>query len=120
MMKIAVTSQNYRTVTPHAGKTRRFLVFEVEQGSPPREVDRLDLDQQMTMHEFQGGAHPLDLMHALITGSAGEGFVRKLGSRGVRVIVTGETDPRQAIADFLNGCVKPAAPHDCSHHQDHA
>ena len=27
-MKIGITSQNFRTITGHAGKTRRFLVFE--------------------------------------------------------------------------------------------
>ncbi|MEW8693532.1 MAG: nitrogen fixation protein, partial [Candidatus Thiodiazotropha endolucinida] len=27
-MKIAVTSQNFRTITQHAGKTRRFLIYE--------------------------------------------------------------------------------------------
>lgn len=30
-MKIAVTSQNFRTITPHAGRTRRFLFTR-----PPR------------------------------------------------------------------------------------
>ena len=29
-MKIAITSQNQRTVSGHAGKTTRFVVFEVE------------------------------------------------------------------------------------------
>ena len=28
-MRIAVASQNFRTVTGHAGKSRRFLVFDV-------------------------------------------------------------------------------------------
>ena len=27
-MKIAVTSQNFSTITQHAGKSRRFLIFE--------------------------------------------------------------------------------------------
>ena len=31
-MKIAVTSQNFRTITPHAGTTRRFLVYEAAEG----------------------------------------------------------------------------------------
>lgn len=119
-LRIAVTSQNFRTITPHAGKTRRFLVFEAAPGRPPVETGRIDLDREMTMHEFRDrdGAHPLDAMDALITGSAGEGFVRKLGARGVRVVVTGETDPQQAIADLLRGEIKPPNPHDCSSH-DH-
>jgi predicted Fe-Mo cluster-binding NifX family protein len=119
-LRIAVTSQNYRTVTPHAGKTRRFLVFEAGPERPPVEIERLDLDHEMTMHEFRDreGAHPLDGMDVLITGSAGEGFVRKLATRGVRVVVTGETDPQLAIADLLRGKITPPNPHDCDHH-DH-
>jgi predicted Fe-Mo cluster-binding NifX family protein len=116
-MKVAVTSQNFRTVTPHAGKTRRFLVFEINPDQTPKEIGRLDLDREMTMHEFRGrGAHPLDQVDALITGSAGAGFVQKLGARGVRVVVTSESDPLLAIADFLSGKVKPPHPHDCDHH----
>ncbi|HKJ77206.1 MAG TPA: nitrogen fixation protein, partial [Gammaproteobacteria bacterium] len=42
-MEIAITSQNFRTVTGHAGKTRRFLVYEAGPGQEPVEVDRLDL-----------------------------------------------------------------------------
>lgn len=116
-MKVAVTSQNFRTITPHAGKTRRFLVFEVGPDQVPREVNRIDLERQMTMHEFRGrGAHPLDQVDMLITGSAGAGFVQKLGARGVQVVVTGESDPQQAIADVISGQVKPPLPHSCDHH----
>ena len=63
-MKIAVTSQNFKNVTPHAGKTRRFLVYEVGGDGEPVETGRLDLDKVMTIHEFRGGdaAHPLDQM----------------------------------------------------------
>ena len=28
-MRIGVTSQNFRTITGHAGKTRRFLIYDV-------------------------------------------------------------------------------------------
>jgi len=121
-MKIAVTSQNYRTVTGHAGKTRRFLVFDVNTDGEVKETDRLDLDKMMTMHEFRndGGSHPLDQMDVLITGSAGAGFVQNLNSRDVQVIVTGETDPIQAMSDFQNDQVKPPAPESCNHdHHDH-
>ncbi len=120
-MKIAITSQNFRTVTPHAGKTRRFLVYEISPEGEPREVGRIDLDQSMTIHEFGGraDAHPLDQMDVLITGSAGAGFVQKLQERGVQVVVTGETDPVQAIADLRGNRVKPPSPHSCNHHHHH-
>jgi hypothetical protein len=66
MMKIAVTSQNFRTITGHAGKTRRFLVYEAE-GSEVREIQRLDLPKEQSFHELPGdAAHPIDGVDVLI------------------------------------------------------
>ncbi len=101
-MRIAVTSQNFRTVTGHAGKSRRFLVFEGDPGHDPVEVDRLDLPKELSMHEYQGiGDHPLFAMDILITGGCGEGFRRKMAARGVAVAVTAETDPTAAVTQML-------------------
>jgi len=106
-MIIAVTSQNLKTVTGHAGKARRFVVFDASLPSDPEEVRRLDLPREMAMHEFAGGAHPLDEVDVIITASAGEGFVRKLSQRGVKVVVTGEPDMLQAVRNFLCGRAVP-------------
>ncbi|RAI33151.1 NifB/NifX family molybdenum-iron cluster-binding protein [Rhodoplanes serenus] len=118
-MRIAVASQNFRTVTGHAGRTRRFLVFEAEQGVAPREVDRLDLPKELAMHEFHGsGPHPLDVVQALIAGSAGPGFIRRMAGRGITAVATSETDPVAAVTHLLAGTL-PAAPphdHDCNDH----
>ena len=114
-MRIAVTSQNFRTVTGHAGRARRFIVFDVVSGEPPREIARLDLDADMAIHGFdQRARHPLDDMDVLITGGAGEGFVRHLAARGVRVVATGESDPQLAVAAFLAGRIKSAS-EGCTH-----
>ena len=60
-MLIAIASQNFRTITPHAGKTRRFMIFDAQPGQTPHEVDRLDLDKDQSIHEFNEAApHPLD------------------------------------------------------------
>ena len=69
-MKVAVTSQNFRSVTAHAGKTRRFLIFDLRCACSPRESERLDLPKEMSFHEFRGDRHPLDGVSALITGGA--------------------------------------------------
>lgn len=114
-MKFAVASQNFRTITPHAGKTRRFLLFDVHAGSDPVETGRLDLPPEMSMHEFRGEAHPLDGVDVVIAGSAGPGFFVKMGRRGVKAVTTAETDPRKAINDYLAGRLTPAPPDDgCS------
>ena len=114
-MRIAVTSQNFRTVTGHAGRARRFIVFEADGVASPREIERLDLEADMAIHGFDHRAHhPLDSMDALITGGAGDGFVRHLAERGVRVVATGETEPRLAVEAFLAGRVMSAA-EGCGH-----
>lgn len=116
MMKIGVTSQNFRTITGHAGKTRRFLIFSENSDGVPTEVDRLDLPKEMSMHEFRGTEHPIDQLDILITGSCGNGFKRRLESRNVRVITTGEQDPLKAVSQLLAGeSLAPPLPHDHQH-----
>jgi predicted Fe-Mo cluster-binding NifX family protein len=117
-VKIAVTSQNFRTITQHAGKARRFLIFEPDAMSgKPVEVDRLDLPKEMSMHEFRGEEHPLFRVDQLVTGSCGQGFMQRMSSTGVKVVVTAETDPLAAVEALLAGKpLLPPAPHD---HVDH-
>lgn len=112
MSKIAIASQNFRTITGHAGKTRRFLVYWVVPGEAPEEIERLDLPPEKAFHHFQDeNPHPLDGVQVLIVGSCGEGFIRRLARRKIHVVATAETDPRQAIADYLSGNLKPPLPH---------
>ena len=101
-MKIAVTSQNFRTITPHAGRTRRFLVYEAAEGGEPVEVDPLDLPKKLSMHEFHADSpHPLDAVDVIIAGSFGEGFATRMAARGIVAVVTGLTDPVEAVKEYL-------------------
>ena len=114
-MRISVTSQNFRTITPHAGVTRRFIVYEGEPGEVPREVDRLDLPKELAIREFaRQGQHPLDNVDAVIVGSAGPGFLRRLAARGVEAIVTSETDPLTAVTKYLAGTLTPGEPNEAN------
>ena len=125
-MKIAVTSQNFRTVTPHAGKTRRFLVYEAAEGGEPIEVDRLDLPKELSMHEFHGGSpHPLDAVDVIIAGSFGEGFATRMAARGIVAVATDLTDPVEAVKEYLarlqSGGEPPAGTAcGCGHGHGHA
>lgn len=118
-MKIAVTSQNFRSITQHAGKSRRFLIFEQDAATGEvRGIARLDLPKEMSLHEFQGEDHPLFEMDCLITGSAGQGFIQRMTSAGVQVIITSEEDPITAATAVMEGKpLPPPAPHDHGHHQ---
>ena len=117
-MRVAVTSQNFKTVTAHAGKARRLLIYDISAPCSPREVDRLDLPKEMSFHEFHGEQHPIDGVEAVVTGGAGQGFVARLAQRGIEVVICGETDPLQAVKDYIQGVVKPAV-EDADHHHHH-
>jgi predicted Fe-Mo cluster-binding NifX family protein len=109
-MKIGITSQNFRTITGHAGKARRFLIFEVDQTSGEiKEADRLNLPKEMSMHYFSGDQHPIDQVDVLITGSCGEGFRRRMDMRGIKVITTSEIDTVVAAQAVAKGEPLPAA-----------
>ena len=56
-------------------------------------------------------------MKILITGGAGDGFRRRMTQRGIELVVTGEPDPLQAVADYIQGLAKPALAHE--HHDPH-
>jgi predicted Fe-Mo cluster-binding NifX family protein len=119
-VKFAVASQNFRTITPHAGKTRRFLLFDAAPGREPVETGRLDLPIEMSMHEFRGAGHPLYDVDVVIAGSAGPGFVARLKERGVMAVTTAESDPHKAVTAYLAGTLPPPAAEeacDCHGHQ---
>jgi predicted Fe-Mo cluster-binding NifX family protein len=121
-MKIAVTSQNFRTITQHAGKTRRFLIYELNSSDGNmQEIARLDLPKEMSMHEFRGEAHPIFEMDYLITASSGQGFIQRLARAGVKVIVTGEQNPLTAVQAVKEGePLAPPKPHNHGHQQSTA
>jgi predicted Fe-Mo cluster-binding NifX family protein len=112
-LKIGVTSQNFRTITAHGGKTRRFMIFEVSPDGQIAETARHDLPKEMCIHEHpRDAAHPIDGLDILITGSCGDGFMRKLADRSIKAVVTGETDPAAAITALVSGrALAPAVPH---------
>ena len=119
-MRIAVTSQNFRTITGHAGKSRRFIVFEADADGNPTEVDRLDLPMELSLHEYHGDDHPLfelDL-NAIVTQGAGQGFLQRMARHGIAVHTTSASDPILAVGAILKGQPLPAAvPHSHDHGQ---
>lgn len=117
-MKIAVTSQNRKTVTGHAGKCRKFWVYEVDAGQTLSKT-LLELPQTQSFHESHGQAHPLDDIDVLITGGMGEGLQRRLRQNGIEAAATSATDPDQAVAAWLAGSLPPAAAEAHEHHHHH-
>lgn len=115
-MRIGITSQNLRTITGHAGKTRRFLAYESKPDGSYTESAPLKLPKEMSMHEFEGDNHPIDEFDILVTASCGQGFIKRMHSRGVGMMVTSETDPVKAVVSILKGeDLPPPLPHDHDH-----
>lgn len=120
-MKIGITSQNFRTITGHAGKTRRFLVYQVDDKGQIDALPNIDLPREMSLHEYQGDDHPVFALDLVITAGCGEKFRQRMRNHGVEVIATSETDPAQALRTYLAGQTLPAAAaHDHEHrgHQE--
>lgn len=121
-MNIAITSQNFRTITGHAGKARRFLVYCVEGTQEPQAIERLDLPKELCFHEWHGAddvAHPTDIAQVIITAGSGEGFIKRLERRGKQVLLTAETDPVQAVKLFMQGALPTVAAEAHDHYHDH-
>jgi predicted Fe-Mo cluster-binding NifX family protein len=116
-MKIAVASQNRKTVTDHAGKCRRFWIYQLD-GSRLADKYLLELPMQQTLHASpQDAPHPLDTINVLICGGLGAGLQQRLKQRGIQAIATPETDPDRAVAAWLVGTLEelPAELHEHAH-----
>lgn len=102
-MKIAVSSQNLKTITSHAGKCRNFRVYDIENKEIIHKT-LLELTLEQSFHESHAEApHPLDGVDVLISGSAGANLLSRLDGMGIQSVVTPQTDPDSAVNAFLNG-----------------
>ena len=118
-MKIAVASQNRKTVTGHAGKCRKFWIYDID-GSLVLDKALLELPLEQSFHESsQSAPHPLDDVNVLISGGMGQGLQFRLKQKGIQALATPETDPDRAVAAWLAGDLEelPAETHEHGHHQ---
>ena len=119
-MQIAVTSQNRQTITEHAGKCRKFWLYQVEQG---KVVDKqlIELPIEQTFH---GNHHalpaPLNGINVLISGGMGRGLYHRLMQSGILPLVTVEEAPDQAIAAFLGNSLDRFSAHGAHACKNHA
>ena len=116
-MKIAVTSQNRRTITEHAGVCRKFWIFSIENNKIfDREL--LELPKKQAFHESSPHeSHPLDEIDVLITGGMGQGLMMRLEKKNIVGLVTKESDPEKSVLLYLNGSLKSELLH--QHHHGH-
>ena len=102
-MKVAIASQNKKSITDHAGRCRKFWLFDIENKAI---VDQqlLELSKEQAFHGFShDSAHPLDQVDMLIAGGMGKGFVSKMAKRNIQAVATTLQDPEQAARAIAAG-----------------
>jgi predicted Fe-Mo cluster-binding NifX family protein len=127
-MQIAVTSQNRKTITEHAGKCRKFWIYDIADGNiAGKQLIELPIEQSFHASHHSLAA-PLASVSVLITASMGAGLYQRLQRHGIQALITPETDPDTAVAAFLDGNLSalagdqlpPCHDHGHEHHHDHA
>ena len=105
--KIAISSQNKKTVTGHAGRCRNFFIYSVDQEGK-YEKESVSFEKDNTLHEgiHTTGKHPLFDMDIILTLELGQGAIKALESKGVRVYMIQEEDPDTAIKKLIEGTLK--------------
>lgn len=119
-MHIAVTSQNSRQITQHAGKCRKFWLYDIEQGVVT-EKKLLELPADATLHaQHHALPAPLAGINVLITGGMGSGLYHRLMQHGILPVITVEEAPDLAVAAFLGNTLERFPPVGPQHCDDHA
>lgn len=110
-MKIAISTKDYTTVSGHAGQTRHWLVYDLSEHRAQALLpapQRVELNKEQLLHTFEDlEAHPLDGIDVVVTASAGDGFIRHMKKRGAEVLLTGASEPAEAIARLVAGEALP-------------
>lgn len=100
-MKIALASQNRRSLTAHAGKCRHFFIVDTTTPGMARSVE---LSPSQVLHVWSGeGAHPLEGIELLLAASIGTGVVEKLSRRGIRALATPERELSRVVEKLVDG-----------------
>jgi predicted Fe-Mo cluster-binding NifX family protein len=120
-MQIAVTSQNRKTITEHAGKCRKFWIYDLEKGVVTGKR-LVEVSMEQSLHASSGLlAEPLAEINILITGGMGPGLHERLMQSGILPVITMEEDPDAAVTAMLSNRL-PRLPvprrHYCHEHGD--
>jgi len=101
-MKIAVTSQNRKTVTEHAGMCRNFWVYDTGDKAIISKV-LLELTKEESFRETDPDMqHKLDVVDVLITSGMGYGLKKRLNAKGIETVLTDIKSPDAAVEQYLH------------------
>lgn len=99
-MKIALASQNRRSLTAHAGKCRHFFIVDTDR---PDILQSRELPLSQVLHVWSGeGTHFLEGIELLVAASIGSGVVEKLSRRGIRALATPERELSRIVEKLID------------------
>lgn len=127
VMKIAIASDDEKSISFHFGRTKGFVIFEVE--------DKDTKNQEYRPNTFTGHARGMEgsehgagkhtaILNALsdckvvISHGMGKGIYDDLKKAGIEVFITEETDVKKALDLYLRGELVDNPEMGCSHQHD--
>lgn len=123
---VAITSQNKKTITKHAGECRNYLIYTIEKDVITNKKVLELQDNEILKYTFHDdkSKNPKNLLFdvdILLTGSIGQGGVTKLANQNVTAYIIEEKDPDMAIDKLIKGTLEAIAPVShkkggCNHH----
>ena len=121
-IKVAITTQNRKTISSHAGACRNYLIYTIsDEGSYEKELLELEKNETLryTFHDdtSENPQNKIFDMDVLLTGGIGQGGVKRLASKNVITRVIKELEPDVAIEKFIAKTLDFFEPE--NHHQGH-
>lgn len=100
-IRVAVASQNRRSVTAHAGRCRRFWVYGL-QGGEAGPGKLLELTKEGTLHALRPGIPPgLSDLDVLIAEDLCDNLCRRLERHGIEGLASACATPDEAVRELL-------------------
>jgi predicted Fe-Mo cluster-binding NifX family protein len=113
-MNIAITTEDWKTVTASAEICQHYLVYEIGAGEVlNRHPLSISAQEVLGKCDIIHENHPLDGVMVLISAGMGREVEKKLKKIGITPFVTDEKVPDEAIQHYLKGDlhVEPAGIH---------
>ena len=112
---IAITSQNKKTITKHAGQCKNYLIYTIDQDTViAKKV--LELKEKETLYNtFHGSpdANPKSILFdvdILLSRGIGNVAINRLARQNVTAYIVEEKDPDIAIQNLIKGTLETFAP----------
>lgn len=125
-MKIAVPTDDGKSIAPHFGRAGYFAIFEVNQGqvTGKKLVENNPYHSSTSQHNHQEGTrHGHERFISLLEGCSilvargmGPRAVADLEARGIKPVFTDVENAEEAVKAYVSGTLKECAQFDCGHH----